>query len=218
MKRFLVVGLGNFGSSVALALAGDGHEVIAIDQDGLLVDRVGEVVARAVVGDATDIETLKRLGAHQADAAVVSTGDNVTSSVLASMALLDLKVPDVYVKVVSKEHARVMQRLGVRETIFPEHDTAVELATQLGGSGLLNYVKLGPDFSIQEMGVPDKWYGKTIRELDLRQNMGLTIVALHDCLTGTTQASPNPDHKLNDSDTLLVAGTDEALAKVAHLR
>lgn len=218
MKRFLIAGLGNFGAAVALSLADAGHEVIVIDRDGTLIDRLGNQLARAVVGDATDIEVLKQLGAQDADAAIVSMGDDITACVLTSMALLELNIADIYVKVVSKEHARVMQRLGVGHTIFPEYDTAVELAAQLAGKGLLNYAKLGPDFSIQEMSVPEAWIGETIRELNVRQTYGLTIVALHDCLTGTTLAAPDPDHKLNDSDTLLVAGNDEALALVAKLK
>lgn len=218
MKRFLVAGLGNFGQAVATALANDGHEVIALDLNGDQVDRVGNLVARAVVGDATEIETLRRLGADQADAAVVSTGNNIAASVLTSMAIMDVGIREICVKVVSNEHARVMDKLGVHQTVFPEKDTAIDLARQLGGTGLLNYAKLGPDFSIQEMGVPDAWNGKTIRELDLRQQFGIIIVALHDCLSGETQASPDPDHKLNDSDTLLVAGTDEALARAAKTK
>ncbi|QDU57763.1 potassium channel family protein [Aeoliella mucimassa] len=218
MKRFLVIGLGNFGTTVALSLAENGHEVIAVDQDGVLVDRVGQVVARAVVGDATDIETLKRLGAEGSDAAVVSTGDDITASVLTSMALLDMKITKICVKVVSQQHARVMERLGVHQTIFPEHDTAIELAAQLTKSGLLNYDKLGADFGIQEMSVPDAWVGKTIRELNVRQKYSLTIVALHDCLTGETHPSPDPDHRLTDSETLFVAGSDNSLDHVAQIK
>jgi trk system potassium uptake protein len=218
MKRFIVIGLGNFGYAVAKSLAEDGHDVIAVDQNGAVVDKLGTIVSRAAVGDATDLETLRRLGADQTDAAIVSTGDDITASVLATMALTDLKVADLYVKVVSNEHARVMQRLGVTETIFPERDTAVELATRLSGTSLLNYVKLGPDFSIQEMGVPTTWFGRSIRELDLRKKFSLIIVALHDCLTDRTQPSPDPDYRLKDSDTLLVAGTDDALARAARIK
>ena len=218
MKRFVVVGLGNFGITVATSLAADGHEVIAIDQDGILVDRVGPSVARAVVGDGTDAETLRRMGAEAADAAIVSTGDDITASVLTSMALLDMKVQKICVKVVSQQHARVMERLGVHQTVFPEHDTAFELAAQLAKSGLLNYDKLGTDFSIQEMSVPDAWVGQTIRELNVRQTYSLTIVALHDCLTGETHPSPDPDHRLTDSETLFVAGNEASLDRVAHIK
>lgn len=217
MKRFVVVGLGNFGFTVAKTLAESGHDVIAIDVDGDVVDRLAPLVSHAAVGDATDIQTLRRIGAHEADAAVVSTGDDISSSILVSMALQDLQVKDVYVKVVSSDHARVMKRLGVTDVVFPEHDTALELSTRITGSALLNFVRLGPGFSIQEMGVPAGWEGKSIRDLDLRRNFDITIVALHDVLTGKISATPDPDHILKDSDTLLVAGEDAALARAASV-
>jgi trk system potassium uptake protein len=217
MNRYLVVGLGNFGATVAKSLAKDGHDVIVIELRGELVDRIGEYVDRAVAGDATDIEALRSLGVGNVDAAIVSTGDDITASILTCMALRDLKVRELYVKVVSNAHARVMERIGVTETIFPEQDTAIGLATRLCGSSLLNYVKLGTNFSIQEMGVPDVWQGQSIRELQLRQQYNITVVALHDVLNDTIIPSPNPDHKLRNSDALLVAGDDDALARVAQL-
>ena len=218
MKRFIVVGLGNFGFTVAQALAENGHDVIAVDMNGDVVDRLAPLVSHAAVGDATDIQTLRRIGASEADAAVVSTGDDISSSILVSMALQDLQVKDVYVKVVSSDHARVMKRLGITDVVFPERDTALALSTRIIGSALLNYVRLGPGFSIQEMGVPSRWEGRSIRELELRQHYDITIVALHDVLTGKFSATPDPDHILKDSDTLLVAGDDAALARAASVQ
>lgn len=217
MKRFVVIGLGNFGFGAAETLSAAGHDVIVLDTDEEVVDRIAPNVARAAVGDGTDINTLQRIGAGDADAGVISTGDDITASILATMALHDLKVKDVYVKVISREHDRVMRRIGVTETIFPERDSATALATRLSGTALLNYVRLGEGFSIQEMAVPDKWNGKTIRELKLRQEYDLTVIALHDVLNNSIIPSPNPDSTLKDSDTLLVAGSDQALAKAAKL-
>ena len=218
MKRFIVIGLGNFGIAVSRTLAEDGHDVIAVDLDGDVVDRVAEHVSRAAVGDGTDVEVLRRIGAKDADGGIVSTGDDIAAGILATMALRDLKVQDLYVKVISAEHARVMDRIGVTETVFPERDTAIGLATRLSGSALLNYVRLGEDFSIQEMGVPDAWYGKSIRELKLRQHFGITVVAVHDRLVDTIIPAPDPDHRLKDSDSLLVAGDEDALARAAKIK
>lgn len=217
MKRFVIVGLGNFGFTVAKSLSENGHDVIAMDLDGALVDRLAAFVSQAAVGDATDVETLQRIGATEADAAIVSTGDEIASSILATMALQDLRVRDIFVKVVSKDHARVMKRLGVTDVVFPERDTAIALATRVSGSALLNYVRLGAGFSLQEMGVPASWHGKTIRELNLRQRYDISIVALHDVLTDKMTATPNPDYVLKDSDTLIVAGHDAALKRAAKL-
>jgi trk system potassium uptake protein TrkA len=149
---------------------------------------------------------------------VISTGDDITASILATMALHDLHVSDVYVKVISRDHARVMERIGVTETVFPERDSAISLGTRICGTALLNYVKLGTGFSVQEMAVPELWTGKSIRELQLRQNFDITVVALHDVLTDEIQPSPDPDSVLKDSDTLLVAGSDESLGKAAQIR
>jgi len=217
MKRFIVIGLGNFGFSAAEALSNAGHDVIVIDVDGDVVDRIAPHVARAAVGDGTDIQMLQRIGAADADIGVIATGDDITASILATMALHDLKVKDVYVKVISRDHARVMQRIGVTETIFPERDSATALATRLSGMALLNYVRLGEGFSIQEMAVPERWNGRTIRELQLRQTFDITVIALHDVLNDRMLPSPDPDSRLKDSDTLLVAGSDAALAKAAQL-
>ena len=173
-------------------------------------------MSSAAVGDAKSLHTLEKIGAKGADAAVISTGDDITASILTTMAVHDLGIRDVYVKVISRDHARVMERMKVTETIFPERESAISLGKRMAGSGLLNYVKLGTGFSIQEMGVPESWMGKTLRELELRQQFGITVVAIHDILTDKMAASSNPDVRLTDSYTLLVAGSDEDLAKAAE--
>jgi trk system potassium uptake protein TrkA len=216
MKRFVVIGLGNFGSSAAEALFGQGHEVIAVDPREEVVDRIAPHATRAAVADGSSVEALQRVGAKGADAAVVSTGDDITASILATMALRDLGVKEVYVKVISRDHGRVMHRLGVTETVFPERDSALSLATRLCGTAVLNYVRLGTGFSMQEMAVRADWNGKTLRQLELRQKYGIAVVALHDILTDQIVTAPDPDTVLKESDTLLVAGKDEDLARAAR--
>lgn len=214
-KRFVVIGLGNFGFAACQKLSNLGHEVIAVDVDPAVVDRIGPIVERAAALDATDTQALRRLGVEGADAAVVSTGDDITASILASLALQDLKVREIFVKVISTDHARVMERLGVTETVFPERDTATALATKISGNALRNYIALGANFSIQEMGAPQEWLGKSIGELGVRQKYDVTIVAIHDILTDAIVATPGPDYKLKESDTIFVAGNDQSLKRIA---
>lgn len=218
MKRFVVVGLGNFGASVAESLHAKGHEVIALDSNELAVDRISPHVSRAVVGDGTQLQILERAGARGADGGIVSTGDDITASILATMALHDLGVRDVYAKVISRDHARVMERVGVTESVFPERESALALGARMSGTAILNYVRLGTSFSIQEMAVPDAWTGKTLRELSLRQNYNITVVAIHDVLTDQISATPQPDSRLKESDTLLIAGRDEDLARAGSVK
>ena len=218
MKRYVVIGLGNFGSTVARTLYSNGHEVIALDVDASKVDAIAAHVTKAVVGDGRTMQVLDRVGASGADAGVGGTGDDITASILATMALRDLGVRTVYVKVISPEHARVMKKLGATETIFPEKESAQSLAARMiNPDSLLNYMRLGSGLSIQEMAVPNAWIGKTLMELALRQRFKVSIVAVHDNLRDDVTIPPDPTAPLKDSDTLLVVGKEEALSRVARL-
>ena len=216
-KRFVVIGLGNFGASAAAALYASGHDVIALDTNAESVDRVAPAVSRAAVADGRQLKALERAGAAGSDAGIVSTGDDITASILATMALRDLRVPEVYVKVISGEPARVMARLGATETIFPEREAALNLASRLSGQHVLDYIRLGGGISVQEMVVPAAWEGRSLRALGLRATHDISIIAVHDVLTDAFHIPPDPDAVLKDSDTLIVAGTEAALTRVGRL-
>lgn len=217
MQRIVVVGLGNFGSSAAEALHAAKHDVLAVDTDEVAVDRIAPFVGRAVVTDGRSAKSLERIGAKGADAGIVSTGDDITASILATMALRDLHVSEIYVKVISIEHARVMEKIGVTETIFPERESGQRLATRVGSRAILNYVRLGAGFSVQEMAVPEQWIGRSLRELALPSRLRVSVIAVHDILTNEIIPVPDPDAALKESDTLMLAGKDEDLAKAAKL-
>ena len=217
MRRFIVIGLGNFGSSVAESLYAEGHDVVAVDLDKDAVDRIATHASRSAVGDGRDLDTLEQVGAGEADVAVISTGDDITASILATMALSDLGVEEVYVKVISRDHARVMMRLGVSETVFPERESGLNLANRLSDKSVVNYVHMAKDLGIQEMVVLGRWEGKSLRELALRSEYGISVIAIHDILRDQMTTPPDPDAPLKESDTLLLAGRDEALARIAQL-
>jgi trk system potassium uptake protein TrkA len=211
MRRFVVIGLGHFGGWVARALYEQGHDVIAIEQDGRLVDRFRNAVTAAVAGDATDRDLLRQVGAAEADAAIISTGEDLATSILATLALRDLGVKEIYVKVGSPEAARALEALDVRETIFPEREVADRLAHRITSKTVLQYVPLAPGLSIQELAIPDAWLGKSLRELALPATFGIQVVALHDMLVDSFEVVPDPDRPLRDSDVAIVAGRDDAI-------
>jgi len=217
MKRFVIIGLGNFGSAVAEALHEAGHDVTTIDTDEAAVDRMSRSVTRAAVGDGRSLEVLRRIGAEGADAGVVSTGDDITASLLATLALRDLGVPETYVKVISHDHARVLEKIGVTETIFPERESGIRLATRIASRGVLNYIRVGPGFGIQEMAVPESWIGQSLRKLQLPKHYKISIIAVHDVLRDEIIPVPQPDAPLKDSDTLLILGRDADLGRIAKI-
>jgi trk system potassium uptake protein TrkA len=216
MKRFVVVGLGNFGSATAESLHNAGHDVTTVDIDEDAVDRMADRVTRAIVGDGRNIDVLRRIGAEKADAGVVSTGDDITASILASLALRDLGVAELYVKVISHEHARVLEQMGVTETVFPERESGLRLATRIANRMILNFVSIGPGFGVQEMAVPEGWIGKSLRDLALPRKFRVTIIAIHDVLQDEIQPVPDPDAPLKESDTILVLGKEKDLEKLAR--
>jgi trk system potassium uptake protein TrkA len=217
MERFTVIGLGNFGAFVATRLYQLGHDVIAIDRRHEVVDRIGPHVTRAAVGDGTDRSVLSELGVRDSAAAIVSTGDDLAASVLALLSLRDLGVRDVYVKVFSEEHRRVVDALGAAESVFPERQAGESLATRLTSRRLLRYVEIDPELSLQEMAVPDAWTGKTLRELKLPTRYHVQVVAVHDVLRDSIEI-PDPDRKLTPSDALLVAGKPQSLVVLTKLQ
>lgn len=218
MKRFIVVGLGNFGSSVAETLHALGHDIAALDLVPERVDEMAKKITRAAVGDGTDESTLRRLGAEGADAAIISTGDEVTASAMTALVMRDLGIAEIYVKVISHEHARLIEMLGVTESVFPERESGIRLGRRISSRSILNYVELGAGFSVQEMAVPASWVGKSLRALQLPRRHKISVVAVHDFMLDRIQAVPDPDAPLKESDTLILAGEEKNLARAAKLR
>lgn len=218
MKRIVVIGLGNFGMSVAESLAKKGVDVIAVDRRQELVDHIAEWAARSVVCDGTNASVLKDVGAKGADVGIVSTGDDITASILAVLALKDIGVREIHVKVISEQHARVVEKLGVTGTVFPERDSGRRLAEAVVSQEILSFFPLSEDFAMQEMAIPDSWLGESLKNLDIRRRFNIGVVAVKDMLTGTIAGIPDPEAPLKDSDTLFVSGAPTDLARVATIR
>lgn len=214
MHRFVIVGLGHFGSWVAQSLYQQRHEVIGIDRRAEVVDRHVDMVSRGVAGDATDRQLLIDLGLGAEDTAIVSTGDDLAAAVLVTQALKDMKLREVYVKVASRDAARVFESLGVADTIFPDRESALRLAHRLNAKGVFDYLPLAKGYSMQEVAIPDAWIGRSLRDLKLPQEHGINVVALYDVLTDQLHPVPDPDAPLTDSHLAVVIGRDETIADV----
>jgi trk system potassium uptake protein len=218
MKRIVVIGLGNFGMAVAESLAKKGVDVIAVDRRQELVDHIAEWAARSVVCDGTNASVLKEVGAKGADVGIVSTGDDITASILAVLALKDVGVREIHVKVISEQHARVVEKLGVTGTVFPERDSGRRLAEAVVSQEILSFFPLSEDFAMQEMAIPDSWLGRSLKDLDIRRRFNIGVIAVKDMLTGSIAGIPDPEALLKDSDTLFVSGAPSDLARVATIR
>jgi len=219
MKRqhAAVIGLGNFGFSVAEELAKKGCQVICVDATMERVQAIKDLVLNAVQADATDERALRAIGISEVDVAVISLGDNREASILATMILQDLGVKEIVVKVVSDLHARVLKRLGVSRVVFPEKDMGKRVAERLLAPQILEHLELSEDYGIEEIVPPDEFLNKSIADLKFRTRFGVSILAIRrQGVNGKEGMVVNPtrDDRVMPGDLLIVIGHEADLAKL----
>lgn len=178
-QQFVVIGLGRFGSSLALELMELGYEVLGIDRNEDVVEEWSHLLTHAVVADATDEEVLKSLGVRNFDCGVVAIGSDIQMSILSAILLKELGIKTVVAKAISVLHGRALEKLGVDRVIFPERDMGIRVAHQLVTPNLLDYLELSKEFSIVELKVPECLHGKNVGDLNPRARFGCSIVAIH---------------------------------------
>ena len=215
MKNYVVIGLGRFGSAIARQLCSLGAEVLALDVRSELVQQVANEVTHAVVGDAQDKEVLRALGVRNFDCAIIAIGDDLAASVLTTMNLKELGVPYIVCKAHDETHRRVLEKLGVDRVVIPEQEYAQRLARTLNSHNVLDYIELSEDFGILDVPAPKSWIGKSLRELNVRAKLGVTIIAVEN--GGKTNVSPTADYAVGEGDTLVMLGDNVALEKVQRL-
>ena len=178
MKSYVVIGLGRFGSEIATRLYACGEEVMAIDMDEQLVDKIADRVTRAVAADARDADVLKKLGVENFDRAIVALGSDLAASALITMNLKSLNVPFIMCKAQDDTYKDILEKLGADRVIIPEREVADKLALGLTHAGVMEYIELSQEFGIVEMEPVPAWVGKTIRELELRTTYGVNVIAV----------------------------------------
>lgn len=205
MKQFAVIGMGRFGSSVALSLFELGYDVLAMDNVEARLDRVAERVTHAVQADATEEDTLRALGIQNFDAAIVATG-NVQASVLISLQCKEMGVPLVISKATSGLHAQALRKIGVDKVVFPERDMGVRLAHSITSSNVLDYIEISPEISLLEVQSPQDWADKSLMDLDVRARYGINVLAVKSA-DGKIDVSPHSTTVLRQGDVLVVMGS-----------
>ena len=210
----LVVGLGRFGSALALALDRLGHEVVAIDAS---MDRVQEYAGQlthVVQTDATSESALRQIGAAEIDIAVVSIGSDIEASVLATSALIDIGVKQVWAKAITGPHGRILERIGANHVVFPEADVGERVAHLITGK-MIDYIEFDDGFAIVKTKAPVEAHGRTLGESKLRQRFGVTVVGVK--TRGQPFVYAQPSTPVNEGDILIVAGQTDVVEKFAAI-
>jgi trk system potassium uptake protein TrkA len=198
-----VLGLGRFGRSVALELVALGTEVMAIDSDPKLVQRYADDVTHAVVADTTDAEVMRQLGVDEFQRAVVGIGNNLEASILTTAVLVDFDIPDIWAKAISREHGRILERIGAHHVVLPEHEMGERVAHVVAGR-VLDYIEIENDYAMIKARPPKEAIGKPLGTSKLRAKYGVTVVGVKRPGDDFTYATA--ETVIESGDVLILAG------------
>ena len=218
MKSFCVIGLGRYGFALAETLASAGKEVLVIDTDEKNIADIADTVDIAVQGDATQEAVLRAAGVGGYDCAVVCMSENVNDSVLTVILLKELGVKRIIARAGNERHAKVLEKLGVDEIIFPETDYGRKMGRLLSFDSVQQYMEFSEDTTIIEFEVPKQWIGKNLLELDIRKKYEVNVLTVRRPNSPKKGIMADPKAKFSEGDLVTVIGLNKDIAKlIEHL-
>ncbi|MGN9842148.1 potassium channel family protein [Nonomuraea sp. H19] len=210
----IVIGLGRFGSSLAMELTRRGTEVLAIDHRPKITQALAGHITQIATADATDIEALRQLGVPDFYQAVVAIGSDIEASILTTSLLVELEVEDIWAKAISTQHGRILSRIGAHHVVFPEHDMGERVAHLVSGR-MLDYMQVDENFALAKTKPPKEYVGVPLGRSNLRRKFGVTIVAVKSPGEDFTYATAETE--LTYGDIILVSGRTEQVERFAEL-
>ena len=206
-KTYVILGLGRFGSTLAKELTNYNQDVIAIDKDMALVEKVSSYVATSLCLDYSDIDALATAGVKDADVGIVTTGTMLDQGIQGIINLKELGVPNVLAKANNLKTAKLLEKVGADGTITPEHDMSVRCAKKLISSDILELFDIDADHTMFEMKIQSSWVGHSLMELDLRNRFSINVIGVKrdDKLIMTI----DPNEKFMENDEVLLVGPND---------
>ncbi|MGM7671490.1 potassium channel family protein [Microbacterium sp. A93] len=210
-----VIGLGRFGTALALELMASGTEVLGIDEDEGIVQSLNGELTQVVRADSTRLDVLEQLAVGEFDRVVVAIGSDITASILTASLLLKLKVPVIWAKAVDERHGAVLEQLGVHRVIYPDKDMGRRVAHLVRGAAA-DYLEIDKGYAIVKTVAPQYLHGITLADGAVRSDHGVTIAAYRPAIGDWRNAQA--DTVLHEGDTVLVVGPTTSVEKFAQLR
>ncbi|MBS5518574.1 MAG: potassium channel family protein [Christensenellales bacterium] len=213
MKQIAILGLGRFGRALARTLVEMGHDVMGVDANEAVVEKMAPVLTNCVQADVMDEQTLLSLGVTNFDIVVVGIGNSdMQASIFTTLMLKEMGVEHVVCKVSSNKHARILLKLGADRVVYPERDMGMRFAHSIAQSDVLEFIELSEEYSMMEINAPKYLIGKSLKESDVRSKYNINIVAIK--RGKKIMVNPSPDAVLEQGDVLLAIGETQALTKL----
>jgi trk system potassium uptake protein TrkA len=210
----VVIGLGRFGSAVASSLVRLGHDVLAMDEDLTLVQRMASELTHVVQADGSDVEALRGIGVGDFRRAVVAIGSDIEASVLSVLALSEMQIPEIWAKATNRNHGRILERTGAHHVIFPEADMGERVAHLVVGK-MMDFIEFEDGFGIAKTKAPLRYHGKKLSDPMIQSRHNITIVGVKRDGAGFVFSAP--DEYIQKGDVLVVSGPTSDVEKFAAL-
>ena len=208
-KSYAVIGLGQFGMSVAETLAESDCDVLAIDAREENIQEIADKVTYAVRADVREPEVLRALGVQNVDVAVIAVAENMEASIMATMQAKELGVPYVLAKAMNALHGKILEKIGADRVIYPEQSMGLRVARNLMSGGFLDVFELSAEFSMAEFTIPDNWVGKSLMELNVRERFHINIIGIKQGENVTVDLKPS--EPLPDRCSIIAIGKNKDL-------
>ena len=213
-KQVAVIGLGRFGSSLAMTLYNAGYEVLAIDKVADIIEGIASKVTHAVRVNAINEATLQRLGLNNFDVAVVAVGASIQDSVMITILLKRLGVRYIVARADNELHGEILAGIGANKVIFPERDTAIRTGPILTMRDVTDFIPLGNDSGIVKVKTPQYFIGKTLADIGFGsdEKKGLVLLMIQRGQEGIT--NPTAEEVISHIDILIIAGNNIEIEKL----
>jgi trk system potassium uptake protein TrkA len=208
----MVIGLGRFGTHLAVKLAELGNEVMVVDTDEESVDKIAHLVTKAQIGDCKDEDVLRSLGVSNFDICFVCISENFQSSLEITSLLKDLGAPYVISKTDRDIHAKFLLKIGADDVVYPERDMAQRTAVKYSSSLALDYIELTEEYAISEILVPDSWKEKTITELSVRSVYNVNVIGFK--INSHVTPMIDAGYTFTGDEHILIAGSKKDIIRL----
>lgn len=208
-KQYAVLGLGGFGTSIALTLQNLGCDVIAVDQSMEKVQAIANQVSYVMKGNVEEPEFMQMLGARNLDGIIIAFSTNREASIMATLLAKEVGVPYIIAKAHDERHEKILLKIGADAIVHPEREMGTRVAKNLVSTDFADWIALSPDYSMVEIETPDKWVGKTLRELETRRKYNLSVVGYFE--GDNVVLNPDPDKPIENGIIMIVMGPNKSL-------
>ena len=226
--KYIIVGMGSFGGFLAARLTELGHEVVGVDSSEIKIEQVKEKITHAILMDATDAETIKTLPYKDADAVIITIGENVGASIMVTAIFKQLNVERLISRAINPVHETVIKAIGVSEIIHPEEDSAERMAKRLQMKNVLDSLDLSDDYNVIEVKTPERYIGMTLEETNLRKEYKVTVITIIHEIERTNMLGKksiikkvvgvvNGDTKIEAGDILVLFGSSKDIQRILEM-